>query len=60
MNSSRKSADAAFAGGGGIVLPVNSERDPLEALDDLMIVIEELCPARPHRETFEKAADLRL
>lgn len=37
-------------------LPWNSgptSRDPFEALDDLMCVIEELCPAWPERPTFQ-------
>ena len=35
---------------GGIVATVTSEREPYEALDDLMSVIEALCPRWPPRE----------
>ena len=34
----------------GIVAAVTSEREPYEALDDLMSVIEALCPRWPRRE----------
>ena len=33
-------------------VPVATSRDPLEALDDLMTVIEALCPVWPSREIF--------
>ncbi len=59
MNSYAKSTECLFAEG-GIVAPVSGERDPFEVLDDLMAVIEALCPVWPHRETFEKARVLRL
>jgi hypothetical protein len=35
---------------GGIVTAVTSERERYEALDDLMSVIEALCPRWPPRE----------
>lgn len=60
MNSCTKSTDHIFAADGGIAAPASSERDPFEVLDDLMVVIEALCPAWPHRETFENAHTLRL
>jgi hypothetical protein len=42
-----------FAAGGGIThVPEAAGRDPLEALDDLMAVIEALCPIWPSREIF--------
>jgi len=59
MNSCTKPTEF-FAGSGGIAAPVSSERDPFETLDDLMVVIEGLCPAWPQRDTFENAAKLRL
>jgi hypothetical protein len=38
---------------GGITqVPAVTSRDPFEALDDLMTVIEALCPVWPNRETF--------
>ena len=42
-----------FAADGGLPdVPVASSRDPFEALDDLMTVIEALCPVWPDREVF--------
>jgi hypothetical protein len=38
-----------LAGAGGIVATVQCERDPYEVLDDLMSVIEALCPTWPAR-----------
>jgi hypothetical protein len=41
---------------GGIThVPAATDRDPFEALDDLMTVIEALCPVWPHREIFSSA-----
>lgn len=45
-----------FAADGGIThAPVATSRDPLEVLDDLMTVIEALCPVWPDRETFSSS-----
>jgi hypothetical protein len=42
-----------FAADGGITyVPAVTSRDPFEALDDLMTVIEALCPVWPSREIF--------
>ena len=42
-----------FAADGGIThVPEDTGRDPFEALDDLMTVIEALCPVWPNREIF--------
>lgn len=60
MNSCSKSSEYFFAGSGGITAPVSSDRDPFEVLDDLMVVIEALCPTWPHRETFENTDRLRM
>ncbi|HEX9627383.1 MAG TPA: hypothetical protein VGA00_10650 [Acidiferrobacterales bacterium] len=60
MNSYAKPTEHFFAGSGGIVAPVSGERDPFELLDDLMVVVEALCPAWPQRDTFENAVRLRL
>jgi hypothetical protein len=35
--------------------PAATSRDPFEALDDLMTVIEALCPVWPNREIFSAA-----
>lgn len=40
------------ADGGVDTAPV-SNRDPYEVLDDLMVVVEALCPRWPPRETFK-------
>lgn len=60
MNSCNKPTEHFFAGSGGIAVPVNGRSDPFETLDDLMVVIEALCPAWPRRDTFENAGRLRL
>jgi hypothetical protein len=42
-----------FAADGGIAyVPAATSRDPFEALDDLMTVIEALCPVWPKRAIF--------
>jgi hypothetical protein len=42
-----------IAADGGIAhVPAVAGRDPFEALDDLMTVIEALCPVWPDREIF--------
>jgi hypothetical protein len=40
------------ADGGKAHVPAATSRDPFEALDDLMTVIEALCPVWPSRATF--------
>lgn len=59
MSSCKKSTEY-FVAEGGIAASLNSERDPFEVLDDLMVVVEALCPVWPQRETFKKAHKLRL
>jgi hypothetical protein len=49
-----------LAGGGGIRVRVQPMRDPFEALDDLMVVVEALCPTWPGRESFGPMPDVRL
>ena len=51
---------APLAGGGGVVATVHSEREPYEALDDLMSVIEALCPRWPPRGTFSDTGKFLL
>jgi hypothetical protein len=42
-----------FAADGGMTYaPTATNRDPFETLDDLMTVIEALCPVWPNREIF--------
>lgn len=38
----------------------DSARDPFEALDDLMAVVEALCPTWPQRATFVDARQFKL
>ena len=42
----------AGAGAGGVKRAADSEREPYEALDDLMSVVEALCPIWPSRGIF--------
>jgi hypothetical protein len=68
MNSSPISTDSQgpeprrdlLVAGGGIRVPTQPMRDPFEALDDLMVVVEALCPTWPWRESFGKMPDVRL
>jgi hypothetical protein len=52
-NDQKSTSDslAPLAGAGGVVTTAHSEREPYEAFDDLMSVIEALCPTWPPRET---------
>lgn len=52
MNSSVTSSEQPFALEGGIVVAPSPVADPFAVLDDLMVVIEALCPQWPERETF--------
>jgi hypothetical protein len=49
---SRINPGAPLAGAGGTAVRVQSDREPYEVLDDLMSVIEVLCPTWPRRGTF--------
>ena len=51
MSYSAKPRDPIAAEGGLAAQPA-SPGDPYEALDDLMVVVEALCPAWPARATF--------
>ena len=42
-----------LAAEGGVRAPVTTARDPYETLDDLMVVVEMLCPQWPARGTFK-------
>ena len=52
MSSSAKSAEAHFAAEGGVDAPQRRDEDPYRTLDDLMAVIEALCPVWPPRAGF--------
>jgi hypothetical protein len=41
---------------GGVSSEPAHPRDPFEALDDLMQVVEALCPAWPNRDVFPDSA----
>lgn len=49
-NSSDNKQTYPFVAEGGLPYSVDSNRDPFEALDDLMTVVEALCPVWPPRE----------
>lgn len=52
MNSYAKSAEAPLAGDGGLPAPAYGGEDPYRTLDDLMAVVEALCPVWPERDVF--------
>jgi hypothetical protein len=68
MNSSTPSPEKAAAlplpvplvGDGGVRIDRLSDRDPFEALDDLMLVVEGLCRSWPPRPGFGPMDNLRL
>jgi hypothetical protein len=45
---------------GGMTVPLRSERDPYELLDDLMVVVEQLCPVWPPRGPFSSTGSWTL
>jgi hypothetical protein len=49
MNCSMQDDKAPFVADGGLAQVATSDRDPYEALDDLMVVVEALCPKWPPR-----------
>jgi hypothetical protein len=51
-DTARDDAQPIVADGGIKAAPV-STRDPYEVLDDLMVVVEALCPRWPARDTFK-------
>jgi hypothetical protein len=50
MNSSDNPKVYPLVAEGGAAYKVDPSRDPFEALDDLMTVLEALCPVWPPRE----------
>ena len=57
------SSDVALhplASSGGISPRPTDARNPFEVLDDLMQVVEALCPAWPQRELFQNTAVFKL
>lgn len=49
-----------LAAEGGVTEASCDGREPFAALDDLMVVVEALCPQWPARATFGPMPDLRL
>ena len=45
---------------GGVTLPLAAPADPFQALDELMAVVEVLCPVWPPRPPFINASNNRL
>lgn len=60
MSCSEKSTDAPIIAEGGVSTPPPAPADPYQALDELMAVIEELCPVWPSRPTFTNESNNRL
>lgn len=60
MTSSSESSDQPLVADGGIAVPAPAPADPYRALDELMVVVEALCPVWPTRETFEGQGPMLL
>lgn len=60
MNSSDKPTEQPFADDGGIKPPVVPDEDPYRTLDDLMAVVEALCPVWPSRDVFVTSEKMLL
>ena len=55
-----ESGDQPLVTEGGLQEDISSNRDPFEILNDLMLVVEALCPVWPERETFEGQHQFRI
>lgn len=53
MNSYEKSSNTPLVAEGGVQVPTDRLEDPYRALDDLMAVVEALCPEWPQRDVFK-------
>ena len=51
MNSSANAGQHPIVAEGGVPYKAETDRNPFDALMDLMIVVEALCPTWPPRET---------
>jgi hypothetical protein len=60
MNSSDTLADQPCVNGGGIEVMVPPDDDPYRALDELMAVVEALCPEWPERGVFVHSEKMLL
>lgn len=52
--------DPPLAAGGGVHVPAVPTDDPLRALDDLMAVVEAMCPVWPERVSFVDGGKMLL
>jgi hypothetical protein len=60
MSSFETPSEPPFAGGSGVRCSPRPQDDPYRTLDDLMAVIEALCPTWPQRGTFVSAGKMLL
>lgn len=60
MNSLAKSIEPPLAGDGGLRAFARDEEDPFRQLDDLMAVVEALCPVWPQRDAFVNSGRMLL
>ncbi len=60
MSSSAKSADSPFAAEGGLAPRRAFDEDPYRTLDDLMSVVEALCPVWLARPPFRPGSAMLL
>ena len=60
MNFSSKLNNHPLLAEGGVTEPIPPAADPFAALDDLMKVVEALCPRWPEREPFREGPYWRL
>lgn len=60
MSSFERPPEPPLAGGSGVYRSLPPQKDPYRTLDDLMAVVEALCPTWPERATFVGAGKMRL
>lgn len=60
MTSCDNSTDQPLANDAGIVAPIAPGEDPYHELDELMVVVEALCPEWPEREVFVGSGKMLL
>jgi len=60
MNSFAKTTEPPLAANGGVDVSARVDEDPFRTLDDLMAVVEVLCPIWPQRGTFVNGGRMLL
>lgn len=60
MTSSGKRTDQPLANDAGVAVSIAPDDDPYRALDELMAVVEELCPQWPERGVFVDSGKMLL